>query len=520
MTEQARSEFFAREAGDYLRQLEPLIGGSVPSGETLVRLARALRGAAMLAGPRTFTDAARELEQLARLLRDGSRGWDEIAPAVRRAVEGLGRLVGVAAAWDEERDREAASLAEELRHAAGAPRAAAAPSPGDPREWRVFVAREAGAVAGAAELAARALAGAAAVPHQRLAAVSRAMRSLRGVADLTELAPLQELLDALDAAVTDLSASAAPPPGAADAFFAAAGAFARVARDISGVGRPDPALEEAGRFAELLHRMLAGPGAVVPVTDLLLEGVPDAVQPRGGHTPEPPDAAPADLSTLSERLLQGADQLRAAASPAARRLVAAQLLVTLRHAPGGLGTRQGGDEVRGLLEVLERPRAGDETSELVARLERTARRLVAGDEEPEPVPIETLLVEEADERDVVPIETLLAEPRPEPEPVPIESLAPDDLAAPDRTPLERSLSTYSRLVRADAPAPPLEAAGVVPVVPIEQLLYSGRGALLRAEEVRRELTLALGTAGGQLDRVEPLVRELLDLVPLAIAGDR
>jgi hypothetical protein len=98
----------------------------------------------------------------------------------------------------------------------------------------------------------------------------------------------------------------------------------------------------------------------------------------------------------------------------------------------------------------------------------------------EPVAIELL----APDEEPVPIELLA----PEPEPVPIELLAPEE--------------------------------SPTGVVPIESLLYSGRAALERADQVRQLLEGSLRTASDELDRVEPLVRELLDLVPLALAdGD-
>ena len=56
------------------------------------------------------------------------------------------------------------------------------------------------------------------------------------------------------------------------------------------------------------------------------------------------------------------------------------------------------------------------------------------------------------------------------------------------------------------------------MVPIEDLLYNGQGAIARADEVRRLLEVSLQMASTELDRVEPLVRELLDLVPLALVG--
>ena len=54
-----RREFFALEAGEYLERLALLAAGQgQPDGEDLVRYARALRGAALMAGPAGYAVAA------------------------------------------------------------------------------------------------------------------------------------------------------------------------------------------------------------------------------------------------------------------------------------------------------------------------------------------------------------------------------------------------------------------------------------------------------------------------------
>jgi hypothetical protein len=137
--------------------------------------------------------------------------------------------------------------------------------------------------------------------------------------------------------------------------------------------------------------------------------------------------------------------------------------------------------------------------------------------------------------DVVPIDSLafdgepvIAPPEVPPDVVEITALAPSD-----RLPLERAFDTYRQLMAA-APAtmasastassvqadpepapPPMRRATDLPPVDIRSLCYSGRGALERAAEVRAEVTRRLGDSG-DLRAVEPLLRELLDLVPLAL----
>ena len=105
-----RSEFFAREASDYLRALEPLLGEAPPDGDSFVRLARALRGAAMLAGPASFTRAASQLEQISRRATDPSFDWAGAVPRLREAHAVFTRLTERATSWDASLDAEADEL--------------------------------------------------------------------------------------------------------------------------------------------------------------------------------------------------------------------------------------------------------------------------------------------------------------------------------------------------------------------------------------------------------------------------
>jgi hypothetical protein len=61
-----------------------------------------------------------------------------------------------------------------------------------------------------------------------------------------------------------------------------------------------------------------------------------------------------------------------------------------------------------------------------------------------------------------------------------------------------------------------QPAGLPAPVPIETLCYRGRSALARAAEIRRDLQARLGT-DVSMTELRPLIEELLDLVPLALA---
>ena len=78
------TDFFALEAGDCLNRLEQMVSGAAaPPADEFLRMARMLRGSALMAGQTDFARAAASLEVFARAYRDHSRGWD---PAIREQV--------------------------------------------------------------------------------------------------------------------------------------------------------------------------------------------------------------------------------------------------------------------------------------------------------------------------------------------------------------------------------------------------------------------------------------------------
>jgi hypothetical protein len=138
-------------------------------------------------------------------------------------------------------------------------------------------------------------------------------------------------------------------------------------------------------------------------------------------------------------------------------------------------------------------------------------------------------IADTDDVEIIPIEALAPEPDGDADVVPIESLLDTSVpaGAPGLLPFEQTFSTYFRLLQQETDA----AAGpVVPIeslapdaeeelVPIQSLLYRGRRALERADLIRREVDLARRTRADP-SGVEPLIAELLDLVPLALDAER
>jgi hypothetical protein len=592
------ADFFALEAGECLDQLEQLItrpGGPPP--EELLRYARALRGAALMANHPAIARAAAALEQLARALRDGSRDWDAgLRERSGQAIDEFRRLVRRTRDWTVSDGGDAARLAAELEGLAGGPAMPSHPAPGgaaaEPAELntgvRAFVARESALIASALDRAARALAE---TPDARepLYAVLRRMQSLRGLAELSELTPLPEVLDGIELAVGDLTRLFAPPPGVDRLLESAAHALTRIARDVAGNGRPEADPPEARLFTEELLRAFAIERDVVPIESLYVDG-DDTPLRRSESQPQfgpPAPLGPVELVSLGEHLAQAADRIEDAESATIRDLRLYAVVGTLRAvgtsggdavgtalvvfsrsareaiAAGGAartpsalagGLRQAGVLLRSLAESGDQHSIGRRLLDLAHELDllvgpaaESADLPKATEPPPEPAPAA------ADESDVVPIRSLeyAAEELPG-EPVPIASLAPDGEDAPPRDRLEAAYSTYARLLRerglpagslneliggspASAPATssmqspavePLRPASPPAVTPapapeavdIRRLCYSGRAALERARTVGERLAASLD-AGPDLSGVEPLLRELLDLVPLALDVD-
>lgn len=545
------ADFFALEAGESLDRLESLVNRDEgPPADEFLRTARVLRGAALMAGRQPIARAAAGLEAVARALREGRRSWD---PAVHeqlgQAVEEFRLLVRRVGDWSEPDTARATRLGLGLESLAGRP-AGDGERRADAGElntgMRAFVAREGALIASALDRAARALH---ASPRDRepLYTVIRRMQSLRGLAELGELVPLPEILDGVEMAIGDLTRLFAPPPGVDEVMSAAASALTRVSHDIAERGRPDPEGDEARRFTDLLLRAFAVERDVVPIESLYVDDDPAPLTPP---IAQPQFAAPAGLGPLElvshgEHLCQIADLLGRAGSTTERDLRLYRLVGSLRAA-----STPGPDPVAGALAVFARSTrealaagvAAERGEALVAALRDAGELLRSVADADDRMQVSRRLLDvahrldelrggaapreaapparPADESDVVPIESLAYDTMPteEVEVVPIAALAPD-------TGLERSFATLARLQRGRRPAAPsLEAlvgrAVAAPLeaepVGIESLCYTGRAALERAAAVRSEIAAALDRQAA-LDSLQPLIRELLDLVPLALA---
>jgi len=551
------SDFFALEAGEYLDRLDALLQAAAPpAADELVRLARALRGSALMANQQPIARAAGGFEALARGVREGRRPWDPATKQIAtRAVDDLKIFVRKAATWNEADTAKAEALASQLEQWGGRPSAQvrAAEALGLDAGARAFVAREGAAIASALDRAGRALR-TNPMAHDPLQHVLKALQPLRGLAALNDLPPLPDLLEGIEQTVGEVSrASGAPPAGIGDTiaelFQMAATSIAHAAREVAERGRPDPESAEFRRFAALLVRFMQSEPDIVPIENV-------ATIVRRGTPPAGESARPATLGRLElvshgEHLRQAADSLERAPSATQRELRAHTLAGTFR-ALGSAGEGAVADrvaefaqaardavtsglavnqptlfaaELRRAGEILSASSAGDETATAAALAAVTlAVRRLGGAAGAEPVR-------------PAPAPGPPRAPVPPPPPTTPADRAPPRVSGATRAP---SLQARQPLIGAESATDivgtwtryqQLVAAGVGPAsleeliagtivhrprgngsdpVDIRTLLYKGARARERVQELREAAKRASG------DALRAIIDEVCDLVVLAI----
>jgi HPt (histidine-containing phosphotransfer) domain-containing protein len=547
------SDFFALEAGEYLDRLDALLqGDAAPAADEFVRLARALRGSALMASQQPIARAASGLESLARAVREGRRSWDPSTKQVAvRTVDDLKIFVRRATSWTEADTAKAEALAAQLEQLAGRPSAQvrAAEALGLDAGARAFVAREGAAIASALDRAAQVLRSNP-LAHDPLQHVLKALQPLRGLAALNDLPPLPDLLEGIERAIGELArSSAAPGALVGELFQSAAASIAHAARQVAERGRPDPEGAEFRRFATLLMQFMESEPDVVPVNTLFYgDGGPDVVR-RGTSAARPPTLGRLELVSQGEHLRQAADSLERAPSPTQRELRAHTLGGTFR-ALGGAGGGEGsggpvGDRVaefaQAAREAVASGVAVQQAVAFAAQLRRAGdvlSRSASGDEA-------ALAAELAAVTAAVRALGGSGGAAPAPPVVPIASLAPAAAAPAPRSPLPArpgsdppvpesgdlvgSWAAYQRLVAAGVGpasldellrAPSLDTTRPAaaaprgdqepPLVDIRTLVYRGERARLRAQELREAAARVTG------DGLRTIIDEVCDLVVLAL----
>ena len=548
------SDFFALEAGEYLERLDGLLAQSdSPSADEIVRLARALRGSALMANQHAIARTAAGLEALARAVREGRRAWDpQTLQLGLRGVDDLKIFVRRAGTWTEADTAKAEALAQQLEQLAGRPSAQirAVEALGLDAGARAFVAREGAAIAGALERAAQALR-ANPQTHDPLQHVMRAIHPLRGLAALNDLPPLPDLLEGIERAIGELSRSGLEAPAnVVDLFQAAAGAIARAAREVAERGRPDPEGADFRGFAGLLVKFMEAEPDAVSIGSLYYNDSGPHIVSRGVPAARPSTLGKLELVSHGEHLRQAADSLERAPSATQRELRAHTLATTFRALANAAGSVLAdrvaqfamaardavasgiavsspaafAAELRRAGDLLARSGTGDEEAlatelDAVTAAIQTIQPGAAPRPAPgpaRPAPAATVARPPA-AAPAVPVPRATPGPAPAPTPVAAPRAEP---AVPETPDLVGSWAAYQRLADGGigpaslaqlvgggaAPAVPTEAAAV----DVRALLYRGDRALRRAQELRAAAKQASG------DTLRELVDEVCDLVALAL----
>jgi len=548
------SDFFALEAGEYLERLDGLLAQSdSPSADEIVRLARALRGSALMANQHAIARTAAGLEALARAVREGRRAWDpQTLQLGLRGVDDLKIFVRRAGTWTEADTAKAEALAQQLEQLAGRPSAQirAVEALGLDAGARAFVAREGAAIAGALERAAQALR-ANPQTHDPLQHVMRAIHPLRGLAALNDLPPLPDLLEGIERAIGELSRSGLEAPAnVVDLFQAAAGAIARAAREVAERGRPDPEGADFRGFAGLLVKFMESEPDAVSIGSLYYNDSGPHIVSRGVPAARPSTLGKLELVSHGEHLRQAADSLERAPSATQRELRAHTLATTFRALANAAGSVLAdrvaqfamaardavasgiavsspaafAAELRRAGDLLARSGTGDEEAlatelDAVTAAIQTIQPGAAPRPAPgpaRPAPAATVARPPA-AAPAVPVPRATPGPAPAPTPVAAPRAEP---AVPETPDLVGSWAAYQRLADGGigpaslaqlvgggtAPAVPTEAAAV----DVRALLYRGDRALRRAQELRAAAKQASG------DTLRELVDEVCDLVALAL----
>ena len=358
-------DFFVLEAGEYLERLDFL--AQTPAGpfpaEEFLRIARAFRGSALMAGQQPVARAAQGLELVARAARDGRLAWDERARGpVVRAVDDCKTLLTRVRTPTPEDAVQAEAVGAALERLAGRAAPPRAESPELDAGGRAFIAREAASVASTLDWVARALA-ADPAGREPLDSVAPSMSALRGVAVLSDLPPLPDILAAVEAAVKETRAT----PGAVDpavpaVFDSAAKALARAAREVVDIGRPMADGEEATAFAAQLFTAFASTRTILPIERLFFDDAGPHVIRQGEAVGGP---SPAEMVSHGEFLATAASDLRRAGSPVQRDLRLFDLAASLRP----LAEAGGSPVAGGLAELADVGRVAIERGGAAANLE-------------------------------------------------------------------------------------------------------------------------------------------------------
>lgn len=542
-------DFFILEASEHVEQLDGLVAraaGAAPDAELFGRHARALRGSATMAKVAGIAGIAGGLERVARVLRDGQLAWTPtVYGAVIAAIDDLKILLHGVRNWGPSEDQRAARRAAELGTVA--PAAAAAmtergTAPSIPTHATAFLAGQtSGVAAGLGRIAMRGIAeadGAQAVQH---------LRALRGVAALNDLPPLAEVVAAADDVVKSLELGSGTLTDAQRVLLTAAAVVLGEAADALRAGRrPETQTRAVTAFAAAAEKVHAGArdtDRIVPIASLFRNDGGQHVVHLSPHPPTTP-AQRFRLEVVSQaehlrRLL--ADAARAQDTPTRQR-IGHELRMAVRalsRSADSFGEHAVAMTLQALIEG-----ASLLDFHALSLLEEATALLTASGSAPLAPAFEALLAGpgSAAASEIVPIESLapvaaMVRPRAAVPPAPAARTDdsvwhPTDLIAAAAQQVATDTGTAASDAPSGAALSSLLNAGLAGlsqlneehlsepapideddygIVPIEDLLYRGTGALQRAVELSDALKRALVPA------TSDALAELYDLLALATA---
>jgi len=531
-------DFYILEAGEYVDQLDALVGAAVqapPESTPFITAARALRGSSTMAKLIRMAELAGSVERVGRGLRDGSVHWSpEVRSALVAAIDDVRILLRTVRSWSAAEEQRAAARVAELRSLVPEGEPATANTPISAAVSPAFFASEVEGVAAALD----AYVGAPTDRNPLDEALGR-VRALRGIAALKDLPPLADVADALDtAAKTTMVDSRTLSHHHTELYDASAHALRRAARELRTAGRPDATAPEVRRFAAAalaLQQQTRDEEHVVPVSSLFFGDAGPHIVSRADRPPAALESRfRSEVTSLAEHLRRLVGDAKTATTPVSRERINHELRGALRvirwtidsfgHADASRFFASAATETNILDPIVlsSIDAAGALVASRTVPLENLAARLgelgrantvdraiAAGfgplDQPPRPA---------APSQPARASSGVMPAPRPA-RPTPARADAPVARKAPP-TPtgaeltqfLQSGIAGFNELDRTPlAPPAPLDDATLVS---IDDLLYRGRAALDRAIEVRDLIRLS----GGNTDDA---LAELFDLLDLAAA---
>jgi len=531
-------DFYILEAGEYVDQLDALVGAAVqapPESTPFITAARALRGSSTMAKLIRMAELAGSVERVGRGLRDGSVSWSgDVRAALVAAIDDIRILLRTVRSWSAAEEQRAAARVAELRSLVPEGEPATARTPISAAVSPAYFASEVEGVAAALD----AYVGA---PTDRNAldeALGR-VRALRGIAALKDLPPLADVADALEtAAKTTAVDGRTLGPQHKELYDASAHALRRAARELRTTGRPDATAPEVRRFAIAalaLQQQSRDEEQVVPVASLFFGDAGPHIVSRADRPPAALESRfRSEVTSLAEHLRRLVGDAKTATTSVSRERINHELRGALRVIRSTIESFGEADASRFFASVAAEASILDPIvlssidaagalvaspavplANLAARLGELGRAntvdraIAAGFGPLDQPPRAAAPSQPARASAGVAPATRPARPTPVRADVPVARKAPATPTGAELTQfLQSGIAGFNELDRTPlAPPAPLDDATLVS---IDDLVYRGRAALGRAIEVRDLIRLSSGNT-------DEALAELFDLLDLAAA---